>query len=186
MAGGTFTLPKAYAAASAVVSDGVMVLASPYLLSSATAAFDTLDTGKEIVITGAGASGADLTTKIRRVLSATKVEVADPALTAVGSADLTYVVGVYRLRDLLRKGDTAGNTYDLLYGSRVQLQVNSNSPGKIYVGGPEVSPTNAGIELVAPGSVDNRTQGTDPASTFDDFVCADADSSLLNIHWAER
>src|ERR1700704_5967199 len=100
MPGGTYTLPKAYAAAAPVVADGVMALNSP-LLSSATAAFTILDRNKTIIVAGAGPAAADLTTKIKSVFSATKVELADKASTAVLAAALTYVVGVYKLRDLL-------------------------------------------------------------------------------------
>lgn len=91
----------------------------------------------------------------------------------------TGVVGVYRLRNLLLKGDIDGRTYDVLYTQRLQLQVNSASLGKVYVGGEFVSPTNAGIELTAPGSADDENTGR----TLGDFVTADADASLLNVFW---
>lgn len=179
MPGGTFSLPKAYAASAVVVADGVIAAATPTLLSSATAAFTALDEGKAITVAGAGPAAADLVTTIKQYISATKVILADAATTAVAAANLTYVIGVYRLRNLVRQGDIAGTVYSILAALRLQLQVNSLSPGKVYVGGPLVSPTNSAIELSSPGSADDENTGR----TFDDFVCCDADSSLLNINW---
>jgi hypothetical protein len=178
--GATFELPDAYAAAAAVVSDGVMALATKYLLTSATAAFSQLMQGLEIVVAGAGAAGADLTTRIEEVISATKVRLRDPALTAVSSADLTYVVGVYRIRNLLLAGDIDDNTYDVLYVRRLQVQVNQNTPGGIvYIGGEQLTPTNAGTELIAAGASDNDNMGV----TLGDFITSDQAGALVNILW---
>lgn len=178
MPGGTFTIPLAFVASGVQVADGAITTGTR-LLSSASAAFTALMEGQTIVIEGAGAAGADLTTKIVRRISATQVEIADAASTTVTGSDLTYAIGRYQLRRLMKAGDTGGNTYDLLSARRIQLQVNSLSPGKIYVGGPNVTPTNAGTELSAPGSVDNDPGG----NTFSDYVTADAADSLLNITW---
>lgn len=179
MAGATFSIPNQYAASAVVVADGVMSLSTKYLLTSATAAFTQLMQGIPIIVAGAGLSGADLTTRIEEVISATKVRLNDPALTAVAAANLTYAVGRARLYNLLRKGDVDAHQYNVIYAARLQLQVNSLSPGKVYVGGPNVSPTDAGTELTAPGSVDNNSFGV----TLGDWVCADADASFVNVLW---
>lgn len=180
MTGGTFELPDAYAAASAVVSDGVMALATKNLLTSATAAFSQLDQGKPITVAGAGLAGADLVTVIEQYISATKVRLRDPALTAVSSADLTYVVGVYRIRNLLLNGDVDGFSYDVLYASRMQFQVNQNSPGGIiYLGGENLTPTNAGVELIAAGANDNNSLGLGVSG----YICSNQAGALCNILW---
>jgi len=57
--------------------------------SSNSAKFSTGDTGKAIVITGAGAEGRDLVTKIQAVTSAKQVTLADTAFNSVNGA-LTY------------------------------------------------------------------------------------------------
>lgn len=179
MPGATFSIPTAYAASAVVVADGVMSLSTKYLLTSATAAFTQLMQGIDIVVAGAGLSGADLTTRIEEVISATKVRLKDPALTAVVAANLSYAVGRIRLYNLLRKGDVDAHTYSILYAARLQLQVNSLSLGKVYIGGPNVSPTDAGAELIAPGSADDNALGV----TLGDWICADAHASLLNVFW---
>lgn len=177
----TFNIPLAYVASGVVVADGVMSLSTPYLLTSATAAFSQRMQGIAISVAGAGAAAAALTTRIEEVISTTKVRLKDPALTVVAAANLTYAIGRIRLYNLLRVGDIASNTYNQLYASRIQLQVNSLSPGKIYVGNENVSPTNAGAELVAPGDADESIMG----DSFGGWVCADTANSLLNIQWTD-
>lgn len=185
MPGATFKLTTKYAASGLVVADGAMTAGSR-VLSSATAAFSIFDERKTIVVEGAGAAGVDLTTRIKKFISATKVELVDAASTTVTGSDLTYVVGIYRLFDLLRNGDVDGNTYQMLNASRLQIQVNSRSPtGNIYVGGKEVSPTNCGLELTAPGSSDNSFSSSTGAglTTADDYLTSDVDEALVNVYW---
>lgn len=180
MNGATFELPDAYAAPTAVVSDGVMALATKNLLTSATAAFSQLMQGMPITVAGAGLSGADLETTILEVISATKVRLADPALTAVSSADLTYAVGIYRIRNLMLEGDVDGNTYDVLYASRFQAQVNQNTPGGIvYLGGENLTPDNPGVELLAAGSNDNNSLGLGLSG----YICSNQAGALVNLLW---
>src|SRR5690242_4173803 len=99
MPGATFNLPDAYAAFGVRVANGAMTAggSNPRILTSATAAFTLHDVGKKVTVEGAGEAGADLTTTIARRLSATQVELKDPALTTVVGSDVSYVKGVYRL-----------------------------------------------------------------------------------------
>lgn len=69
-------------------ADGVTT-AGGSTVSSATAAFTSADVGRSIYVVGAGASGADLLTTITQVNSASSVNVALAATTAVSAASIT-------------------------------------------------------------------------------------------------
>lgn len=187
MPGATFLMANAYAALAVVVADGVMTAggSNPRLLNSATAAFKQTDVGKRVVVEGAGAAGADLDTFIVRRISATQVELAAPALTTVAGSDISYALGVYRLSDLIAQGDVDGNNYQVLYARRVQIQLSAQSPGgSLFIGGPYVSTSNAGIQMVAP-STDNFTSTEVPAVTTGDYLCSDIADQLVNIYWVD-
>lgn len=184
MPGATFLLDDAYTAFGVVVSDGAMTAggSNPRLLTSATAAFKASDVGKKITVEDAGAASADLTTKIARLISATKVELEDPALTTVTGSDISYVKGVYRLSHLIAQGDVGGNRYQFISARRIQIQLGSLSPGgSLFIGGPYVSPTNHGIEIQG-GSADDFVG---LAVTTSDYLCSDTDNQILNVYWQD-
>lgn len=186
MSGATFKLTDAYAAFGVRVADGAMTAggSNPKLLNSATAAFSLFDVGKRVKVEGAAAGGADLDTYISKWISATKVELKDPALTTVAGSDISYVKGVYRLSTLLKSGDVDGNKYVLSYVHRLQLQLASNSPGgKLYVGGPWVTPTNRGYEIEAAGEVDDFVPSVSPLGTSGDWLTSDFANQVVNVYW---
>lgn len=185
MPGATFNMADAFAAFGVRVSDGAMTAggANPKVLTSATAAFKQTDVGKKITVEGAGAAGADLTTTIARLISATKVELAAPALTTVVGSDISYVKGVYRLSDLIGQGDIDGNKYQFLYARRLQIQ-NKHAATKICIGGPYVTPTNRGIELAA-DAVSDYTPGEALAATSSDFLTSETANQKVNIYWVD-
>lgn len=187
MPGATFKLPLAYVAFGVVVADGVMNAVGPntYLLSSATAAFKETDVGKRLKVEGAGAGGVDLDTFIARQISATQVELKSPALTTVAGSDISYTIGRYRLSDLMSLGDIDGNKYSIMALRRLSLQVNSGSPGGVFLGGPYVSPTNVGVELTGAGSSDNTTIGDRAISNTAEYICTDTANALLNVYWQD-
>jgi hypothetical protein len=189
MPGATFKLAKAYTAPAVVVADGAMTAggSNPRILSSATANFSRVMIGRPIIVEGAGAAGADLETVVEKYISATKVELRDPALTTVAGSDLTYDLGVYRLSEVLAQPDVAGNSYQIAYAHRLQLQINQNSPGgKLCIGGPYVTPENCGIELTAPGQSDNYTPGRGAQAVMtSDYLTSDTADQLINIYWLD-
>ena len=187
MPGGTFTLADAFAAFGVVVADGAMTANgnNPYMLNSATAAFKRSDVGKKITVAGAGAGGANLTTKIASYVSATKVLLAAPAQTTVSGANISYVKGIYRISDLLAQGDVDGNTYQVIGARRLSVQVGPQSPGGVvHIGGPYVSPTNAGVSL-AGGESDNFAPGSGTLAMTSDYICSDTASQKVNIMWED-
>jgi hypothetical protein len=188
MPGATFLMDDVFAAFGVRVADGAMTAggSNPKVLASATAAFKQTDVGKRITVEGAGASGADLKTTIARLISATKVELAAEALTTVVGSDISYVKGVYRLSDLIAQGDVDGNRYQVMYARRLKLSLGAQSPGgKVFVGGPYVTPTNCGYELSANGS-DEFAPGSDvPAITTADYVTSATDNQKLNVYWVD-
>lgn len=189
MPGASFKLADAFVAFGVVVADGAMTIApagtNPKLLTSATAAFKRSDVGKKITVEGAGAAGADLTTKIASFVSATQVLLDSPALTTVVGSDISYVKGVYRLSDVLAGPDVAGNTYQVSYARRLQIQMGELPGGNLYIGGPYVSPTNHGIRL-QPGDADQYAPGTGVlAVATSDYLCSDTADQLINIYFAD-
>ncbi len=188
MPGATFLLDDVYAAFGVRVADGAMTANSsnPKILTSATAAFKAFDVGKRITVAGAGAAGADLKTTIARLISATKVELAAPALTTVVGANVSYVKGVYRLSDLIAQGDVDGNHYQFMYARRLKISLGAQSPGgKVFVGGPFVTPTNCGYELDA-NEEDEFAPGSDvPAITTSDYLTSATDNQKVNIYWID-
>lgn len=188
MPGATFLLEEAFVAFGVVVSDGVMVAdgPNPKLLSSASAGFKPTDVGRRITVADAGPGESLLDTFIAQFISATEVILQDPAAVSATGSAISYAQGVYRLSDLIEQGDVDDNHYEFLYGRRIQLQVNSQSPaGKIFVGGPYVTPDNAGIELEA-GGVDNFAPGASVlATTTADYLCSDVANALVNVYWVD-
>lgn len=186
MPGGTFNMADAFAAFGVRVADGVMTAggSNPNLLSSATAAFKQTDVGKKITVEGAGAAGADLTTKIARLVSATRVLLDSPALTTVAGSDISYVKGVYRLSDLIALGDVDGNHYQFLYARRLQIQVKAAGT-KIFIGGPYVTTTNAGIELPADQANDFAPSGAGFAVTTNDYLTSATANQKVNVYWID-
>jgi hypothetical protein len=188
MPGATFNLPLAYAAFGVRVANGAMNAAgaNPRILTSATANFSNSDVGKRIVVAGAGAAGADLDTFIARRLSGTQVLLKAPALTTVAGANVSYVQGVYRLSQIIAGGDVQGNHYEFLNARRLQIQLGAASPGGIlYIGGPYVAPTNAGIEL-NDGESDNHAPGTiGLAVTTGDYLTSDTADQKVNLYWID-
>ena len=88
----------------------------------------------------------------------------------------------YRLRDLLAKiGDVNGNKYDVLYARRLQIQVNSRSPGgAVFIGAEFVTPTNCGIELGG-GMTDDFAPGNGQAHSTSDWLCTDTALQLIKV-----
>lgn len=74
---------------SATVSDGA-ITASAAILTSASTPFTAGDVGSDIVVRGAGASGADLTTTILSYQSAGQVTLAANAGTTVTGANVIF------------------------------------------------------------------------------------------------
>lgn len=188
MPGATFLMADAYAAFGVRVADGTMTAggANPKILTSATAAFKQTDVGKRVTVEGAGAAGVDLKTFIARLISPTKVELKAPALTTVVGSDISYVKGVYRLSDLIAQGDVDANTYQLMYARRLKVSLGAQSPGgKIFVGGPFVTPTNCGYELSA-NEADEFAPGSDvPAITTSDFLTSATANQKVNVYWTD-
>lgn len=188
MPGATFKLALAYVAFGVVETDGAMSITgpNPRLLNSAGGAFAETDVGKRIVVEGAGAAGADLNTFIARRISATQVELKDPALTTVTGSDVSYAIGVTRLSEIIEAGDVNGNHYVVPYARRLQIQVSPRSPGgTVFIGGPYVTPTNAGLELGA-GESDNYTTGSAGLVVATaDYLTSDTADQLVNIYWAD-
>jgi len=84
------------------LADGA-IAAADNTLTSATAAFTAGDVGRAIVVNGAGAAGANLTTTIASINSGTSVELTDAAGTTVAGATFRYgaiVNGVSRSIEL--------------------------------------------------------------------------------------
>lgn len=187
MSGATFKLADAFVAFGVVVSDGVMTFdgPNPRMLTSATAAFTIHDVGKKVVVAGAGAAGADLTTKIKSLISATQVLLDDPANTTVGSADLSYVKGRYRLSTLLAGPDNDGNHYQIGTLRRLQFQLGELPGGSLYIGGPFVTPTSHGIHLQGGQSDDYAPSSSHLAPTTSDYLCSDTANQLVNICWQD-
>jgi hypothetical protein len=186
MPGATFNMPDAFAAFGVRVANGAMTAggSNPRILTSATAAFSAFDVGKKITVAGAGAAGADLTTKIARRLSATQVELKDPALTTVVGANVSYVKGVYRLSALLSGADVDGNTYQFLGQlRRLQIGITDSPGGVVFIGGPYVTSSNFGVKLAANQS-DNFTPGSMAIATASsEYVASDTANQKLRVYW---
>jgi hypothetical protein len=75
----------------AKVTDGA-ITSGDNTYTSATAQFTADDVGKSIVVAGAGASGADLSTTIASYTSATEVELTASASTTVSNAVTTFEI----------------------------------------------------------------------------------------------
>lgn len=71
------------------LTDGAMT-SSSVTMTSATAAFTYYDIGKSITVNGAGVAGANLTTTIQNVISATSIKLATAASTTVSGATVAY------------------------------------------------------------------------------------------------
>jgi hypothetical protein len=185
MPGATFNMPDAFAAFGVRVADGAMTAggSNPYLLTSATAAFKQTDVGKKVKVEGAGAAGADLTTTIKRLVSATKVELAAPALTTVVLSDISYVKGVYRLSDLILQGDVDGNKYQFSHARLIRLQ-NKHAATVIFIGGPYVTTANAGIALPTDASTDITALGGGVTSS--DYLTSATANQKVNIYWQDE
>jgi hypothetical protein len=189
MPGATFNLPTAFAAFGIRVSDGVMTAggSNPRILTSATAAFTPHDKGKKITVAGAGAAGADLTTRIERVQNGTTVELKDPALTTVNSADLSYVAGVYRLSSILNGPDINGNTYQFMgHLTRLFLSLAADSPGgTLLVGGPYLTDTNFGFVIGANSGSELAAPGMGPQlSPSSDYIASATADQKVHIFWS--
>ena len=70
-------------------TDGA-ITATDQTLTSASATFSAADIGKAVIVTGAGAAGADLTTTIASINSPTSVELTVAAGTTVAAANFMY------------------------------------------------------------------------------------------------
>lgn len=81
-----------WAPANRVVTDAAISSGSGNL-TSATANFTSADLGKDVVVAGAGASGADMALPISAITSSTQVALAGSASTTVSGA--TCVIGPY-------------------------------------------------------------------------------------------
>lgn len=187
MPGATFLMDDVFAAFGVRASDGAMSLSAgnPRRLTSATAAFKTTDVGKRIRVEGAGAAGVDLNSVIARRISATQVELQDPALTGVIGADISYVKGVYRLSQLIAQGDVDGNHYEFLHARQIRISLGVASPGgSVFIGGPYVTPTNHGIQIDANEEVEMQPGGG-VLVTSQDYLTSATDNQKVNIYWTE-
>lgn len=72
-------------------ADGAITATETTLTSAAGVAFTQAMVGKAMVVTGAGASGADLSTTVASVTSETEIELTDAADTTVSGATYTVV-----------------------------------------------------------------------------------------------
>lgn len=185
MPGATFKLADAFAAFAVRVANGAMTAggSNPRILNSATAAFKLTDVNKKVKVEGAGAAGADLTSVIMRRLSATAVELRDPALTTVVGSDISFVKGVYRLSEILRSADIDGNTYQFVtQTSRLKISLEADSPGgSLFIGGPWLTTTNFGIKVQAT-EADDEQGAVIPSS---DYLCSDTADQLVHIYWSD-
>ena len=184
MPGATFNMADAFAAFGVRVADGAMTAggSNPRILTSATAAFTNSDLNKKITVEGAGAAGADLTSTIVRVLSAQQVELQHPALTTVAGSDISYVKGVYRLSDLIAQGDVAGNKYHFASARLIRIQ-NKHAATVIFIGGPFVAPTNAGIAIPTDQSSDITALAGGVSSS--DYLTSATANQKVNIFWQD-
>lgn len=97
------------------ITDGAMSsVTNPTRLTSAAGGWQTTDIGKPITVAGAGAAGGTLTTTIAGYLSSTVAILADPALTTVSGATVTYgsastqAFGIV-VKDYVNNIDVSGN-----------------------------------------------------------------------------
>lgn len=193
MPGATFNMADAYAAFGVRVADGAMSVAAGAdrtRLTSATAAFTQADRDKRIIVEGAGPAGADLKSFIKEVVNGTTVLLKHAASTTVAGSDISYVKGVYRLSELIRQGDVDGNHYEVMHMRRLMLSLGAQSPGgKLFVGGPFVTPTNCGYELDANESNDYAPAGGAgggvPAVTSFDWLTSATANQKVNIYWID-
>lgn len=84
-------------AAARVAEDGAMTSGDPGLVATLT--FTAADVGKQVVVAGAGAGGADLVSTILTFTDATHVDLADDAGTTVAAAHVSLATNGIDLAD---------------------------------------------------------------------------------------
>lgn len=111
-----YILPYAYGAATIGVasrSDGVMSAGSSMLALPTSQAFQGWEHGNTVTVTGAGASGGNLTAKIAVIYSANQVRLEAPCQTSVSGATVTFTAPA-----------STGNTADLIGGPIIRVCAN--------------------------------------------------------------